>query len=88
MSGRLIPWATYVADRPSMDGCPANGLLGITMDWDGAGEVTRIAGVLASGREVPLVDLVSETPRPILSDAEVDSMVRAAIEALAPEATP
>ncbi|WP_342163136.1 hypothetical protein [Methylobacterium sp. SD21] len=82
MIGRLIPWATFVADRPSMAGCPANGLLGITMDWDGAGEVTRIAGVLASGREVLLVDLVAENPRPILSTAEVDALVRAAIEAL------
>lgn len=87
MPGRLIPWSTYVADRPSMAGCPSNGLMGILVDWDGAGEVTRIAGVLASGREVLLADLVAKTPRPILSDAEVDALVRAAVMALAPETT-
>ncbi|WP_244507454.1 hypothetical protein [Methylobacterium phyllostachyos] len=68
--------------------CPSNGLMGILVDWDGAGEVTRVAGVLASGREVTLVDLVAETPRPILSTSEVDALVRAAVEALAPETTP
>lgn len=88
MTGRLIPWSAYVAERPSMAGCPDHGLLGIALEWDGAGELTRVAGVLGAGREVLLVDLVAETPRPILSDAEVDSMVRAAIEALAPETTP
>lgn len=66
-----------------MAGCPSNGLLGITLYWDGAGEVTRVAGVLASGREVTLVDLVAETPRPILSDGEIDALVRAAVMALA-----
>lgn len=88
MSVRLIPWAQFVAQSPSMAGCPDAGLLGVTMDWDGAGELTRVGGILPGGREVTLVDLVAETPRPILSQAEVDSMVRAAIEALAPETTP
>lgn len=82
MSGRLIPWSTYVAERPAMAGCPDHGLLGIVLDWDCAGELTRVAGVLGAGREVTLVDLVAETPRPILSQAEVDALVRAAIEAL------
>lgn len=82
MPGRLIPWAQYVAERPAMAGCPDHGLLGIALDWDGAGELTRVAGVVAGGREVTLVDLVAETPRPILSTAEVDALVRAAVMAL------
>lgn len=87
MPGRLIPWAQYVAEHPSMAECSANGLMGILVDWDGAGELTRVAGVLAGGREVTLVDLVAETPRPILSTSEVDALVRAAVMALGEVAT-
>jgi len=82
MIGRLVSWAQYVAERPAMARCPSNGLLGVKLNWDGAGELTRVAGILLGGREVTLVDLVAETPRPILSMSEVDAMVRAAIEAL------
>ncbi len=87
MTGRLIAWPQYVAERPALAGCPASGLVGVLVEWDAGGEVVRIAGLLASGREVTLVDLLSEEPRPILSAAEVDALVRAAVLALGAEAS-
>ncbi len=71
-----------------MAGCPSNGLLGVMLNWDAGGELTRVAGILPGGREVLLADLVAEDPRPILSTGEVDSIVRAAVMALGQGVSP
>ncbi|UYW28235.1 hypothetical protein OKC48_06865 [Methylorubrum extorquens] len=82
MSGRLIPWHDYVRIRPAMVGCPCPGILALRVEWEGA-DVVRICGLLAGpGREVPLLDLTREDPRPIMTEAEIDATVRAAVMAL------
>ncbi|UYW30366.1 hypothetical protein [Methylorubrum extorquens] len=79
--GRLIPWHAYVARRPAMAGCPSNGVLGLRVEWDGHGEIVRICGVLgAPVREHVLFDRTVDPA--ILTSAEIDAQVLAAVLAL------
>ena len=80
MHYRTITWDHWIHERPGLAGCPANGLLGVSLDWDGD-ELVCVAGLLRGGGEVVLVDLTKE-PRAILSVGEVDDLVRAAVMAL------
>lgn len=86
LAGRLIPWFTYVEKRPAMQGCPSNGVLALRVEWDRAGEVVRISGLVTGpAREVVFVDRTVDPA--ILTSAEMDAQVRAGVLALGAEAS-